>query len=1066
MPRRVAIRQREFLLAAKYPRFRTACYLCPREFMRRASIVLGTVLVSCALVSGQALFPKPVKYLGDSEFVATATNPLSFQTLGPNWVEGREFNTPAGIALDTSVSPPILYVADSGNNRVLGFRYNTQLVAGSVADIVIGQVDFFSNQAQNPASGGRQTGLNNPTGLAVDSAGNLYVADSGNNRILRFPQPFSAANSFQFPSMVIGQKSYSTSTANLNGIGASTLAISTSGLGRTGIAIDPSGNLWVADSGNNRVLRFPAAVLSAGASFPAADTVLGQANFTTSTGPSVSVASRSTLTGLASPNGIAFDSAGNLYVTDHLYRLVLYKAPLVTGQAGYQVVGVDPNTTNVTTPTQLALNSPTGVFVAGGTPVIADTSNNRALVFPLISQWPLPGISPTASAVIGQPSYTVNQANQGNVDASSSTLSGPVDIAASSTEVYVVDQGNNRVLVYSISATGSISTTATRVIGQLDFPYSGKNLVDGKGYAFPGGYPAGAILDNSVSPARLYVADTLNNRVLGYSNFNNAKNGLPPDIVIGQPDMYRNAINYPSGNAATPNATGLSAPTCIALDAAGNLYVADTNNSRVVRFPAPFASGVKALEPADIVIGQSSFTSTITDPTSVTMSAPVGLAFTSGALSTSATSAGWLVVADAAQNRVLLFPKPFTTGMSATVVLGQFNMIAGASGTTATALSSPRGLAVDPQDHVMVVDTTNKRIQIFDQAQNLSNGAQPLVSLNTLLTTPTQISAGAAGDFWVADSGANRLLHYPAVANLAQTSDAPDTALGAVGPLSAFVDPVSNNLLITDALNRVLFFAPQVSLTNAATYSTRALSAGTVAALFPTVTTNIIAKGTGPAPANQFPLPVTLNDTQVTVNGTPIPLLYVSPGQDNVILPQGLATSGTADLQVLKASTGQILAGAEIGLATASPGLFSADASGAGQVLAVNLQDSTINSSAHPVVRGQYVILYGTGVGPVPNPPADGTAASGQAASDFPEVLIASSGSSTSSTGTVTTLPAFIPANVTYSGLAPGFAGLWQINVQIPQNAQSGSAVVIKVYEKDIPNLDQTSTLTTTLAVN
>ncbi len=92
----------------------------------------------------------------------------------------------------------------------------------------------------------------------------------------------------------------------------------------------------------------------------------------------------------------------------------------------------------------------------------------------------------------------------------------------------------------------------------------------------------------------------------------------------------------------------------------------------------------------------------------------------------------------------------------------------------------------------------------------------------------------------------------------------------------------------------------------------------------------------------------------------------------------------------------------------------------------------------------------------------------GQAsASDLPQVLIASSGTTTtSSTGVVTTLPPFIPAMVTYSGLAPGYAGLWQINVQIPLNAQSGSAVVIRLYEKDIPNLDQSSTLTTTLAVN
>ena len=204
----------------------------------------------------------------------------------------------------------------------------------------------------------------------------------------------------------------------------------------------------------------------------------------------------------------------------------------------------------------------------------------------------------------------------------------------------------------------------------------------------------------------------------------------------------------------------------------------------------------------------------------------------------------------------------------------------------------------------------------------------------------------------------------------------------------------------------------------------------------------------------------------MTVNGTAVPLYFVSPGQNNIILPQALPSTGSANLLVTRASTGQILGAAEIELASASPGLFTQAALGSGQLLAVNLQDSTVNNAAHPVVRGQFVILYGTGVGPVATPPADGAPATGQAASDFPQVLIRSSGTTTSSTGVVTTLPDFIPATVTYSGLAPGYAGLWQINVQIPINAQAGTAVVVRVYEKDIPNLDQNSGLSTTLVVN
>jgi uncharacterized protein (TIGR03437 family) len=147
-----------------------------------------------------------------------------------------------------------------------------------------------------------------------------------------------------------------------------------------------------------------------------------------------------------------------------------------------------------------------------------------------------------------------------------------------------------------------------------------------------------------------------------------------------------------------------------------------------------------------------------------------------------------------------------------------------------------------------------------------------------------------------------------------------------------------------------------------------------------------------------------------------------------------------------------------IPLQASSPALFTNPPIGSGQLLAVNFQDGSTNGPNHPVVRGQYIILYGNGVGPVPNPPADGAASTGQAASDLPQVYIHSA------TGTGTN--ALIPCNVTYSGLAPGFAGLWQINVLIPPDAQSGSTVVLELFEKDIPNLDQGSALTTTIAVN
>ena len=108
----------------------------------------------------------------------------------PNLVEGRELYQPLGVAVDTSASPPILYVADTFNNRVLAWKNASGFNNGAFADLVIGQQDKYSTLVLGPGTTFSH-GLNAPVAVAVDQNGNLYVADSGNNRILRYPRPFS-----------------------------------------------------------------------------------------------------------------------------------------------------------------------------------------------------------------------------------------------------------------------------------------------------------------------------------------------------------------------------------------------------------------------------------------------------------------------------------------------------------------------------------------------------------------------------------------------------------------------------------------------------------------------------------------------------------------------------------------------------------------------------------------------------------------------------------------------------------------------------------------------------------
>src|SRR5579864_6047739 len=215
---------------------------------------------------------------------------LTVSNFNPNLVEGRELNQPQSVALDNSVNPPVLYVSDLANNRVLAWKNASSFSFGTPADMVIGQPDFYSTTPLGPGTATPSAGLNHPAGMAVDKNGNLYVVDTGNNRILRFPAPYNQPSGQPLPDLVIGQTGFSCNTCNQpnsGGISASTIGIAFSNVTfPASLAFDTQGNLWFTDSGNNRVLRYPASALGANASNgPSADLVLGQVDFVTNTSP-------------------------------------------------------------------------------------------------------------------------------------------------------------------------------------------------------------------------------------------------------------------------------------------------------------------------------------------------------------------------------------------------------------------------------------------------------------------------------------------------------------------------------------------------------------------------------------------------------------------------------------------------------------------------------------------------------------------------------------------------------------------------------------------------------------
>ena len=590
---------------------------------------IGYFIVLTATMWGQAVSPTinqtPTRQFGQPSLAIPLTQ------ASPNLVEGREFSAPGQIAFDNSVSPPIMYVADIGNNRVLAFKNVTALSAGNYASLVIGQQDLYSTLAQGPGSV-LSTGLNQPTGVAVDKQGNLYVADAGNNRIMRFPSPFQqpAGNPVQ-PDLVIGQKGFNTGNAFNEGGNCASKTLGThygSSVFLSSLAIDSTGNLWTTDPVNNRVLMYPVANLSAGAVEPVATVVLGQNDFVTCTTPQGPT--QLTKSFLSLPSGLAFDSAGNLYVADGFSRVLYFQGPNFAsqGQPANRVLGVSPpqvqggpatvypNQYSLGTPNaNNSLIPPNGVFTQGNHVFVADTPSHRIVEYDIPSNWTAESTafpSPAIMAVYGQIGFSAGKANQGQPQPNQFTLASPYGGAFLGTQMWIADTGNNRVLAFSPTSTGY--TGASVVVGQIDYIYNAPNLIVGQEVWLSGGLPSGSasgiVVDKNSNPPHLYMADPGNNRILCFKDAR-IVGGQPSlttaDMVIGQPDLKTSQINYPNGNSLLPSAQGLFNPIGVAVDNNGNLYVADYGNGRVVRFPAPFAQPARPAGHGESGVGTVQF---------------------------------------------------------------------------------------------------------------------------------------------------------------------------------------------------------------------------------------------------------------------------------------------------------------------------------------------------------------------------------------------------------------------------------------------------------------------------
>jgi len=244
---------------------------------------------------------------------------------------GASFSAPWGVALDSSRN---LYVADKGNNRI------RKVTSAGIVTTLAGSATLGSADGTGSAAS-----FNNPTGLAVDASGNIYVADYGNNEIRKI-------TSTGVVTTWAGNAILSGSTD-----GTGTAA---SFYGPSGITVDSSGNLYVADANNNRIRKItPSGAVTTWAGNSARGSTDGT----------------STAASFYGPSGVAIDVSGNLYVADASNNKIRKINPFgaVTTMAGTGSQGSTDGTGSAA-----SFYTPTGVAVdTSGVVYVADEGNSK-----------------------------------------------------------------------------------------------------------------------------------------------------------------------------------------------------------------------------------------------------------------------------------------------------------------------------------------------------------------------------------------------------------------------------------------------------------------------------------------------------------------------------------------------------------------------------------------------------------------------------------------------------------------------------------------------------------------
>ena len=586
-----------------------------------------------------------------------------------------ELDSPEGIAFDSAGD---LFIADSGNNVIREVPETKQAAAalgvsiGDIVTVVGGGTMGYSGAGPTPAADAE---LDFPVGIAFNKSGDLFIADSGNN-VIEEVAPGSGGL------FIDGEDTTYAGDGTAGFSGDTGPATAAQLNGPEGIAFDTSGDLFIADTNNNRVREVVAS------SQPKIFTVAGDGTAGYTTGGSGDLATTAELDG---PEGVELNGS-DLFIADSGNNVIREETP-VSGQftdgtittfagdetSGYSGDGSLAITAELASPEGMAFDSNGDLFIAdSGNNVIREVSGGNITTF------------------AGGNGGLVYAPDNGFA-ATSATLDDPDGIAVDSAgDIFIADAGFN-VVREVVHSSGKIDTIA----GDGIAGYNG----NAKAIDAELDDPTGLAVEGSGANEVLFIADTGADRILEL----NLNTGLIAAVA-------GDGISGYSGDGGTATAAELDDPTGVAVDTSGNLYIADEQNN-VVREVTP-----KGIINTVVGDGVSGYGANGTAATAAELNSPESVAV---------DGAGDLFIADTG-NDVIREVKPVNSLIkdgTIITVAGTYDnpsgtVIGGYSGDggspTSAFLNDPSAVAVDALGDIDIADTGNNAIRQVESGQMLS----------------------------------------------------------------------------------------------------------------------------------------------------------------------------------------------------------------------------------------------------------------------------------------------------------------------------------------------------------